>query len=68
MDVLGNTLWQHAYEAGPEQGDNAAEFLSLTSDGGYLLVNDSDSVGEVVPNNFGFMPLGFSSHLLNTMV
>ena len=38
-------------------GHNAAEFLALTDDGGYMLFNDSDSIGTMGPNNFGFMKL-----------
>jgi hypothetical protein len=52
----GTIAWQATYGT-PNQGNNAAEFLSLTPDGGYLLFNDTDSQGTMAPNNFGFMKL-----------
>ena len=56
-DADGEVLWQQVYGDGADNGHNAAEFLTLSDDGGYLLLNDSDSIGEMEPNNFGFMKL-----------
>jgi len=53
----GDLDWMQVYGDGPEQGNNATEFLALTDDGGYLLLNDTDSAGPAEPNNFGFMKL-----------
>ena len=58
VDTNGDVVWEQVYDDGPDRGHNAAEFLSLTSDGGYLLFNDTDSTGSPAPNNFGFMKLG----------
>ena len=54
VDPDGNTVWTQIYGE-RDAGNNAGEFLSLTADGGYLLFNDTDSTGEMIPNNFGFM-------------
>ena len=57
-DGNGNTLWTGVYGDGADNGHNAAEFVSLTADGGYILFNDTDSAqSTVTPNNFGFMKL-----------
>ena len=53
----GDLSWMQVYGDGAGQGHNATEFLGLTSDGGYLLFNDTDSAGPAEPNNFGFMKL-----------
>lgn len=53
----GEPMWMEVYGDGPDEGNNATEFLSLTRDGGYLLFNDTDSAGPAEPNNFGFMKL-----------
>ena len=52
VDQSGNTLWTQVYGE-PNQGNNAAEFLALSEDGGYMLFNDTDSIGPMTPNNFG---------------
>lgn len=57
VDASGNLLWEQVYGDGAGNGNNAAEFLSLTDDGGYMLFNDTDSTGEMQPNNYGFMKL-----------
>ena len=51
----GTPLWEQMYGYAAGNGHNAAEFLALIHDGGYLLCNDSDSIGNMTPNNFGFM-------------
>ena len=53
----GTLDWAQVYGDGPDEGNNAAEFLALTADGGILLFNDTDSRSEPEPNNFGFMKL-----------
>lgn len=56
-DDNGDLMWEAIYDDGPDAGNNAAEYIGLTSDGGFILFNDSDSTGEMAPNNFGFMKL-----------
>ncbi len=56
VDPNGDTLWTQIY-GNSGTGNDAGEFLALTDDGGYLLFNDTDSTGEMEPNNFGFMKL-----------
>ena len=58
IDQRGETLWEEIYgESG--QGNNAAEFLDSTDDGGLILFNDSDNgiISKKAPSNFGFMKL-----------
>ena len=56
-DLNGALEWEAIYDDGPDNGNNAAEYIGLTKDGGYILFNDTDSTGEMEPNNFGFMKL-----------
>ena len=58
-DGDGEMVWTGVYGDGAQAGNNAAEYLALTEDGGFILFTDSDSVeSEVEPNHFGFMKLG----------
>ena len=57
VDANGDLLWEQIYGDGAGNGNNAAESLALTEDGGYMLFNDSDSIGTMGPNNYGFMKL-----------
>jgi len=57
VSVDGELDWMQVYGDGSGAGNNATEFLGLTDDGGYLLLNDTDSAGPAEPNNFGFMKL-----------
>jgi hypothetical protein len=53
-DESGNLIWEGIYgDAG--EGNNAAEYIGLTSDGGYIVFTDTDSQTPPQPNNFGFM-------------
>jgi poly(3-hydroxybutyrate) depolymerase len=54
-DAEGNLLWQGLY--GELQGNNAGEYINLTSDGGYIIFNDSDTAGSMGSNNFGLMKI-----------
>jgi hypothetical protein len=45
-DSSGNLLWQAAYPCGEYGCDSAAEYIDLTSDGGYIGFLDSCSLGE----------------------
>ena len=56
-DGDGNTLYEAVYGDGADAGNNAAEFVALTQDGGYILFNDTDSQGQMIPSNFGFMKI-----------
>ena len=57
VTAAGDLSWMQVYGDGADEGNNATEFLGLTSDGGYVLFNDTDSAGPAEPNNFGFMKL-----------
>jgi hypothetical protein len=54
-DANGGVMWQGLY--GELQGNNAAEYLNLTSDGGYVVFTDSDTAGSMGSNNFGLMKI-----------
>jgi len=54
-DSDGELEWQNVYGDGADSGNNAGEFMTLTSDGGFMVFTDTDSAGEAAPNNFGFM-------------
>jgi hypothetical protein len=53
-DADGNTLWEGLYGA-PDSGNNAAEYIALTDDGGFIIFSDSDSHPIPRSNNFGFI-------------
>ena len=54
-DGKGNLLWQGLY--GDPAGNNAGEYINLTIDGGYIIFTDSDTAGDMRPNNFGLMKI-----------
>ena len=54
-DSAGEVRSEAVFGDGPDAGNNAGEFVSLTDDGCYMIFTDSDSAGSVAPNNFGFM-------------
>ncbi len=56
-DGDGNVQWQGVYPVEGDIGDNAAEYVNLTSDGGYIIFTDSDSAGSMGSNNFGLMKI-----------
>ena len=56
-DADGNVLWQGLYPAMSAEGNNAAEHINLTRDGGYVVCNDSDTAPGPAPNNFGLMKI-----------
>ena len=55
----GDVDWENVYGDGSDEGHNAAEFIDITQDGGYILFNDSDTrfISDKEPNNFGFMKI-----------
>ncbi len=55
-DSNGELLWKFAYHA-PNEGHNAAEYVALCRDGGYLMFLDSDNVGDMEEENMGFLKL-----------
>lgn len=55
-DGEGNLLWEAVYPPSPV-GNNAAEYITLTEDGGYVVFTDTDSESPPPPNNFGFMKI-----------
>ena len=54
-DGDGNLLWEGLY--GDLEGNNAGEYINLTSDGGYVVFTDSDTAGSMGSNNFGLMKI-----------
>ncbi len=56
-DGEGNVVWEGIYPADANVGNNAAEYVGLTSDGGYIVFVDTDSQTPPEPNNFGFLKL-----------
>ncbi|MHC4278882.1 MAG: hypothetical protein ACYSUJ_01840, partial [Planctomycetota bacterium] len=54
-DAEGNLLWQGLY--GELEGNNAGEYINLTSDGGYIIFTDSDTAGSMGSNDFGIMKI-----------
>jgi len=56
-DGEGNLLWEGIYPTASDVGNNAAEYIGLTSDGGYIVLVDTDSQAPPEPNNFGFLKL-----------
>ena len=54
-DAHGNLLWEGVY--GEPEGNNAGEYINLTSDGGYVVFTDSDTAGSMGSNNFGLMKI-----------
>ena len=55
VDQYGNLLWQGLY--GHLEGNNAGEYINLTSDGGYIIFTDSDTAGSMKEHNFGLMKI-----------
>ena len=55
-DKDGNTLWDAVYPPN-SVGNNAAEFIALTKDGGYIVFTDTDSESPPPPNNYGFLKI-----------
>jgi beta-galactosidase len=56
-DTRGNVQWQGLYPATSAGGNNAAEHINLTRDGGYIVCSDSDTAPGPRPNNFGLMKI-----------
>ena len=58
-DSDGKKLWDAVY---PEEsvGNNAGEYLAVTSDSGVIIFVDTDSQTPPAPNNFGFLKLSNS--------
>ena len=54
-DSSGNLEWIQAYPCGEWGCDNAAEYIDVTSDGGYMAFLDTCAFGE---DMFGFLKLG----------
>jgi len=56
-DGEGNLLWEGLYPTAGDVGNNAAEYIGLTRDGGYIVFVDTDSQTPPEANNFGFLKL-----------
>ena len=54
-DADGKLLWEGVY--GEPAGNNAGEYINLTSDGGYVVFTDSDTAGKMRSSNFGLMKI-----------
>ncbi|MFC1712894.1 PQQ-binding-like beta-propeller repeat protein [Candidatus Poribacteria bacterium] len=58
-DGDGNMVWGGVYPPYDDSGNNAAEYVGLTSDGGYIVFTDSDGFySNLGSNAFGFMKIG----------
>lgn len=59
LDEDGKLIYEGIYGGaeGPDTVNNAAEFVALTDDGGFVLFTDTDRDGETAPNNFGLVKL-----------
>lgn len=55
-DQKGKLLWEYTYHT-PKEGHNAAEYVAICKDGGYLLFLDSDTAGDMEEENMGFLKL-----------
>ena len=55
FDKDGNMLSINVFGGGYDRGNDAGEFIDVTSDGGYIIFSDTDSKGTKGPNNFGFL-------------
>jgi len=56
MDAAGKLLWEYTYHT-PGRGHNAAEYINLCRNGGYIVFLDSDTEGRMGEANFGFLRL-----------
>ena len=57
-DGSGNLLWQDVYPPQADVGNTSAEYLGLTTDGGYIVFTDTDCFyGTVGSFAFGFMKI-----------
>ena len=55
FDKDGNMTSINVFGGGLDKGNDAGEFIDVTSDGGYIVFSDTDSKGSKGPNNFGFL-------------
>ena len=55
FDKDGNMTSINVFGGGLDKGNDAGEFIDVTSDGGYIIFSDTDSKGSKGPNNFGFL-------------
>jgi hypothetical protein len=55
-DNSGNKLWEEVYPP-TSVGNNAGEYIDITSDYGYVVFTDTDSQRPPAPNNFGIMKI-----------
>ena len=55
FDKDGNMTSINVFGGGNDVGNDAGEFIDVTSDGGYIVFSDTDSKGSKGPNNFGFL-------------
>lgn len=57
-DSSGNVQWEGVYPNQADVGNTAAEYIGLTSDGGYIVFTDTDCFYDTVGSNaFGFMKI-----------
>jgi hypothetical protein len=55
FDKDGNMTSMNVFGGGYDKGNDAGEFIDVTTDGGYIIFSDTDSKGSKGPNNFGFL-------------
>ena len=47
----------NVFGGGFDKGNDAGEFIDVTSDGSYIVFTDTDSKGSMGPNNFGLLKI-----------
>ena len=60
-DARGRVQWEGVYPTTSAGGNNAAEHINLTRDGGFIVCTDTDTAPGPRPNNFGLMKVGRDS-------
>ncbi len=58
-DDSGNRQWEYTYHR-PDAGHNACEWVIPVREGGYLMLLDSDHLGDAAEENIGLLKLGKS--------
>ncbi len=56
LDAQGNCQWEYTYHR-PAEGHNACEWVIPLYDGGYLMLLDSDHLGDAEEGNVGLLKL-----------
>ena len=57
FDKDGTMTSINVFGGGFDKGNDAGEFIDVTSDGSYIVFTDTDSKGSMGPNNFGLLKI-----------